>query len=241
LCTEIVVLTQSSSSFSSVLYFWTGLHSHEGLNLRHGACLLTPSTDRAQSGVASPSPSSGGTSSPNSLHTEPCNLLYVNGQNAYAALPPVHLTQAGASFSFLVKFHSCQLNHAELLRLRVANNDSNADGVSISVHQSKGISVTYWRGRDDHRACHADFDAVKLGQWHHVFTVIQPGSMRLWIDGTLVAKAEGFPLGMAEGTRSWNAIGQKCHAAIKDVRIWAVPLDMDEMAKVEKSLKEMYT
>lgn len=223
---------------SSVLFFWTGLHSHEGLNLRQGACLLTPSTDRAARASETASSSSGASSA--SLHTESCNLLFVNGQSSYAALPAMRFTQAGATFSFLLKVHSCPADHTQLLSLRASNTTSNADGVSLELHRSKGLSAVIWREHDDSRACHTGFDAIKIGAWHHVFVVIHPGSMRIWVDGALSATGDGFPNGMAAGVRNHNMLGFKVHAAIKDVRIWSVPLDVKEMEEVEHELKETY-
>jgi hypothetical protein len=155
----------------SVLFFWTGYHGHEGLNLRHGACMLTPSSVRA--GAASPSSSSSSSpsslASVDSLHNDRCNLLYVNGAGSYAALPKM-LLRGAATISVYVKIHSFTPD-AMLARLA---RDKLRRGHSIVLgYSEQGFMLTAFRDEDQEAKVRTKPECVKQGQWQHVLAMVE--------------------------------------------------------------------
>jgi hypothetical protein len=72
------------------------------------------------------------------------------------------------------------------------------------------------------------------------FAFVSSGAMRIWIDGALEAIGHGFEHGLTSDPLEHNTIGLNAHAAIKDVRVWNVPLEMKELEELEENIKETY-
>lgn len=118
---------------SPVLFLWTGFHGAEGLNLRSGAVLLSPSSHRATEASvgawASPPSPVAPPASPRSLHDESCALLRLGGGAQHAKLPPMTLDGA-ATISLYMQLQALPADHPRLVDLRL-DDESQADSITL--------------------------------------------------------------------------------------------------------------
>ena len=159
-----------------VLYFWTGFHGHEGLNLRQGACMLHPHGGNTshEDEVMNENTQIG------SLHDEPCNLLYLSGAGGYAAMPHMNITSA-CTISVLVKFHSLPPSPSssssssssigELVRLSCTMSNRR-DAIILSASEAGFTLATYHETYEEEKIT-SNRESIKIDDWIHVIAQVE--------------------------------------------------------------------